>query len=117
MIAIRDVHEIEASLGEPIAIVDAADAPVEITLYLNQQCEAGLPRGRWTRSAILPAVSGTIRFSAIYTPGLGDEDAEISATFDDVAFLDRDEPEGRHANLSGAFTFVYQRGSPAQRFP
>jgi hypothetical protein len=117
MIAVRDVNEIEAAIDAPIAIVDEANAMVELTLYLNQQCQAGLPRGRWTRSAILPAVSGTIRFSAIYAPGLGDEDGEITATFDDVAFVDPADPEGRNATLSGAFTFVYQRGSPAQRFP
>jgi len=118
MIAIRDVNELESTaIDTPIAIVDAANALVELTLYLNQQCQAGLPRGRWTRSAILPAVSGTIRFSAIYAPGLGDDDGEITATFDDVAFIDRADPDGRNATLSGAFSFVYQRGRPAQHFP
>lgn len=118
MIAIRDVNELESTgLDVPIEVVDEANALVELTLYLNQQCQAGLPRGRWTRSAILPAVSGTIRFSAIYAPGLGDEDGEISASFDDIAFVDPADPEGRHATLSGAFSFVYQRGRPAQRFP
>lgn len=118
MIAIRDVNEVQrAAIDVPIAIVDEANSLVELTLYLNQQCVAGLPRGRWTRPAILPAVSGTIRFSAIYAPGLGDDDGEISASFDDVAFVDPADPEGRNATLSGAFSFVYQRGRPAQRFP
>lgn len=117
-VSVADVNELERSLiGVPIAITDEATAMVHLTLYLGQTCRSGFPDNHWTRSVILPAVSGTITFDAIYAPGLGDPDGEISATFDDVYFTDAAEPDTRQATLSGAFSFVYQRGRPAQRFP
>jgi hypothetical protein len=116
LVTVSDVNEMAATLGTPITIEDVAEAPVYLTLYLGQTCESGFPRAHWVRSAILAADSGTITFDAIYAPGLGDADAEISASFEDVHFSDVGDPDGREALLSGYFRFVYQRGRPAQRF-
>ena len=118
LVSVADVNDLETNfIDVPIEITDAADAPVGLTLYLGQTCRSGFPDNHWTRSAVLAADSGTIRFSAIYAPGLGDPDNEITATFDDVHFTDWSDPDGREATLSGAFSFVYQRGRPAQQFP
>ena len=65
---------------------------------------------------VLGAVSGTIRFDEIYAPKVDAEEVEISATIENVRFEDPRNAD-RWAELSGDFTFLYVRGSPAQRFP
>jgi hypothetical protein len=117
LISVDDVNEVERELLDvPIEIGTGPDARVRMTLYLGQRCLSGFPDSRWTRSVIMAAQSGTIRFSDIYAPAIGDAEIEIAATFDEVVFSDPAEPEWS-AVLSGAFRFAYQRGAPAQAFP
>lgn len=117
LISVANVNEVQTSLLDtPIEVSRDGGSLVRMTLYLGQRCFSGFPDAHWTRSVIMEAESGTIRFSAIYTPALGDTDNEISATFDGVTFTDAADPTWS-AVLSGAFTFSYQRGAPAQPFP
>ncbi len=117
LISVADANEIERDLLDvPIEVGTDPDARVRMTLYLGQRCLSGFPDSRWTRSVIMAARSGTIRFSDMYAPAIGDAENEIAATFDEVVFSDPGEPEWS-AVLSGAFRFAYQRGSPAQAFP
>jgi hypothetical protein len=112
---VRDVNRIERELlGTPIPLVE--NGLVELTLYLNQTCDAGFPSEHWQIPGILAAVSGEIVFDAVYAPDV-DPSPQITARFDDVLFADPEWPERRFARMSGEFTFFYQRGRPAQRFP
>jgi hypothetical protein len=98
-------------LGADIDV--AGDEPrVELSLYLNESC----PAGRDRTPVVLSAVSGTIRFDAIYAPEVDDDEVQIKAEFRDVRFEDPRNEE-RWAELAGRFDFLYVRGSPAQRFP
>jgi hypothetical protein len=118
MVLVRDTNVIAREmLGVPIPLSTARDAPVRMTLYLNELCDAGFPRRFWTLPLVLQAQAGTITFDAIYAPDIDTESAEISARFDDVVFQDPDRPADRVALMSGSFTFYYQRGRPAQPFP
>jgi hypothetical protein len=85
---------------------------VDLSIYLNESC----PPGRDKTPVVLPAVSGTIRFEAIYAPQVDDDEVQITATMSDLHFEDPRNPE-RSANLNGYFDFLYVRGSPSQRFP
>lgn len=117
LISLANVNEIETGLLDvPLEVTNEPDATVRMTLYLGQRCLSGFPDSHWTRSVIMAATSGTIRFSDMYAPALGDPGHEIAATFDSVTFSDPAEPEWS-AVLSGAFSFSYQRGAPAQPFP
>ena len=91
--------------------VDAAPR-VDVSLYLNDTC----PAERDKTPVALSAVSGIIRFGAIYAPRVNKKQVRVSAELTNVRFEDpRDET--RFALLSGDFDFLYVRGSPAQRFP
>ncbi|MFT3922491.1 MAG: hypothetical protein QM778_08155 [Myxococcales bacterium] len=98
-------------LGKDID-VSASDPRVDISLFLNDSC----PPGRDKTPVVLPAVSGTIRFDAIYAPQVDKHEVQINATLVDIHFEDPRHPE-RKSDLSGAFEFLYQRGSPSQQFP
>lgn len=101
----------DTMLGMELAF-GGLEPPVEMTLYLNDTCPgiARLP-------VVYEAVSGTIRFDALYVPWLDDNDTrETSAVFVDVELVDRQEPEERRATLSGDFSFLYERGRPPQFF-
>jgi hypothetical protein len=92
---------------------EARDVPrVEITLFLNESC----PAERDKTPVTLSAVSGSIRFAAIYAPKVDKDDVRITAELDQVRFEDP-RVEDRWAVLNGRFDFLYVRGSPAQRFP
>jgi hypothetical protein len=87
------------------------DSPVEMTFYLNDTCP-GIAR----IPVVYRAVSGTIRFDALFVPWLENETKETSAIFTDVELVDTQEPERRRAILSGYFTFLFERGLPPQLF-
>jgi len=119
-IFVRDVNLIgRERIGVPIDLARVAgeDPLVHLTLYANETCASGLPVTFWRVPGVLSAVSGTITFDAVRAEGVeGSGDAFI-AHFDDVVFASPTDPVRRNAGLNGAFSFFYQRGAPAQRFP
>lgn len=100
-------------LHTPIDVASDAEPRVSLTAYFNDTC----PPGREKTPVVLKAVSGSVRFDAVYAPEVAPDEVRISAVLDDVRFEDEDDPEARWAELSGDFDFLYVRGSPAQRFP
>jgi hypothetical protein len=124
LLFVRDVNAIKGSedlglpslIGVPIPISDASDALVQMTLYMNESCQAGFPREFWTVPGVLEGRRGEIVFDAIYAPDVDPSSTAISAHFTDVEFGVRDRDD-RRAIMSGEFTFYYQRGRPAQPFP
>lgn len=118
VIVVRDVDEVKRDrLGLPIRFEDDAEALVQATLHLNETCPTGFPSFFRTRPYAMMAVGGTITFDAVYAPNLDAGSTLIEARLDGVRFEDREIPEERNATLDGTFSFFYQRGSPAQRFP
>jgi hypothetical protein len=118
IVHVRDVDEVKADrIGLPLRFRDDSDALVQAVLYLNESCPSGFPDDFRTRPYAFLAVDGTITFDSIYAPNLDAGDTLVEARLEDVRFEDREEPEDRHAVLNGFFSFFYQRGSPAQRFP
>ena len=119
-IFVRDVNLIgREGLGMPIdlAPTTGVEPLVHMTFYANQTCESGQPREFWRIPGVLPAVSGTITFDAVRAedvPGSGDA---FIGHFENVVFQSPDDPVRRNAELNGAFSFFFQRGAPAQRFP
>jgi hypothetical protein len=101
----------EDFLGVPIDVT-SKDPMVSVSVFLNESC----PPGRDRTPVALGAVSGTIRFDAIYAPEVDDDEVQIHAELTNVRFVDPRNDE-RSAELSGWFDFLYTRGSPAQRFP
>lgn len=118
MIQVLDVDDVKRQrIGLPIPIERGWTSPVQLILYLNESCEAGFPREYRRRSVLLEAARGQIRFDAIYAPAIDPAATGIEAELIDVEFVDVAAPEERRATLSGWFSFFYQRGAPAQRFP
>lgn len=108
---IRDPESLKDSmLGTDIEF-QLLNSPVEMTLYLNHTCP-GIAR----IPVVYTAISGTIRFDALYVPWLENETKETAAIFTDVELVDTSEPERRRAILSGDFTFLFERGLPPQLF-
>jgi len=109
---IREPEELrDTMLGMEIEFGGLA-APVEMTLALNDTCPgvARIP-------VVYAAVSGTIRFERLYVPWLdGNETNETSAVFTDVVLVDQQDPVERRAEISGDFTFLFERGLPPQLF-
>lgn len=87
------------------------ESPVEMTLYLNATCP-----GLVELPVVYRAVSGTIRFDALYVPWVDNETKETSAVFTNVELVDNQDPEERRARLDGSFRFLFERGMPAQLF-
>jgi hypothetical protein len=100
-------------LDTDIDLADGGAPGVSATAYFNETC----PSRRDKVPAILKAVSGTVRFAAVYAPKVSGDDVRITATLEQVRFEDVEDPEARWAELSGDFDFLYVRGSPAQHFP
>jgi len=100
-------------LGMPIDLSSRIEPLVSITAYFNETCFAD----RDKVPALLEAVSGTIRFDAIYAPRVDKSEVRISATLSEVMFRDAERPNQRWARLGGSFDFLYVRGAPAQHFP
>jgi hypothetical protein len=104
----------EERLGEELDLSARLEPLVAATAYFNETC---FLQERTKVPALLEAVSGTIRFDAIYAPRVSKDDVRITATLTDVVFRDVERPKQRWAQLSGFFDFLYVRGSPAQHFP
>jgi hypothetical protein len=111
-----DAGASDASASDADAAVEApsaGDAPiVDVTAYFNETC----PPGRTKSPMVLQAVSGTIRFDAIYAPEKSREKVRILGTITGARFA-RNADDSSYAELDGTFDFLYVRGRPAQRFP
>ncbi len=118
MIQVLDVNELKRQrLGLPIPLEGRWTDLVQVVLYLNESCEAGFPSEHRRRAVLMQAVGGSIRFDAIYAPDLDPGATGINAELIDVELVDASAPDERRATLRGWFSFFYQRGAPAQRFP
>jgi hypothetical protein len=102
----------EEQLGRDLDVSPDAGEGIDLSVYLNESC----PPGRDQTPVVLGAVSGTIRFEAIYAPKVDSNAVKIEAYLENVRFEDP-RNDRRWAELSGDFNFLYTRGSPAQRFP
>ena len=100
-------------LGTDIDLASDREPRVLLTAYFNDTC----PPKRDKTPVVLKAVTGTIRFDAIYAPEVRAHEVRIAAELTAVRFEDEKNPSARWAELSGEFDFLYVRGSPAQRFP
>lgn len=118
ILQVLDINDVRQDrIGLPVRFRDDPANPVQAVFYLNETCPTGFPDEFRTRPYAYLAVDGTITFEAIYAPGRDPGSTLIQAQLDEVRFEDRSEPTARNAILSGYFSFFYQRGSPAQRFP
>jgi hypothetical protein len=118
IILVRDVNEIKRQrIGLPIPIDSDERSLVQVVLYLNGTCPVGFPDEFGVPPVVLEAASGEITFRHIYAPELDSDSTGIEAEISGVEFADVEMPEQRHATLDGWFSFFYQRGAPAQRFP
>lgn len=100
-------------LGTEIDLSVRHEPRIDVTAYFNDTCEPG----RDKTPVVLSAVSGSLRFDAIYAPKVSKDQVRISAQLSNVRFEDARKPDERWAELSGSFDFLYVRGSPAQHFP
>lgn len=100
-------------LGSAIDLATGGAPEVEATAFFNETC----PSERTKIPVLLKAMSGTIRFDAIYAPRVDEGEVRIRAELENVRFVDTERPDERWAELSGFFDFLYVRGSPAQHFP
>jgi len=98
--------------GTPIEVTGEPASPVQITAYFHETCEFD----RDLVPVVYTATSGTITFESIYAPDFDEDQLDTTASFD-LQFTDPSAPEERHAELSGRFSFLFNRGRPAQRFP
>lgn len=112
-ISISDVPELAERLGEPIELTGERDALVTFNFYANETC----PINPDDVPVNYLGVSGTVTFFSIYSVEIDEDQLRIAARFDDVAFVDPAAPEDRNARMSGDFSFLFNRGRPAQRFP
>jgi hypothetical protein len=113
-VLIRDAALLKREfLGVEIDLASKEPPGVAATAYFNDTCPADFEK----IPVILKAVSGTIRFSAIYAPRVNEDEVRIAAELNEVRFEDDEDPDARWAELSGSFDFLYVRGSPAQHFP
>lgn len=113
-VLVRDAAMLKRErLGTDIRLTLGPAPLVTATAYFNDTC----PSERAKVPVLLKAQSGTIRFNAIYAPEVDADEVRIEAELMNVRFADPERPEERWAELSGAFDFLYVRGSPAQQFP
>ncbi len=118
MIQVRDVNEVFRNrIGIPIPVDPEDSSLLQAVFYLNQTCPSGFPDFFDTQPVIMEAQSGSIVFDAIYAPDIEAGAVLIEGELQDVRFAATDAPEVTNGSLSGHFSFFYQRGSPAQRFP
>jgi hypothetical protein len=109
-------------LPEGLASDSSPRSPIAMTLHLGETCEEEV--------ISLQAISGTITFEHLFDGDVGGaskKDRHIEAEFEvEVAdprtlVADATSAEGYNAplasKLTGNFSFVYRRGSPAQTFP
>lgn len=102
-------------LGVPIDLfrdpVNRVDSLVRMSLSLGATCF-----DTTSLAVVYESNAGTITFDALYVPWV-DGARQIMATFTDVELIDLANPTERRATMSGAFTFPFRRGIPAQPFP
>jgi hypothetical protein len=99
-------------LDQSVQVALEDEPRIDLSIYLNETC----PAERDRTPVALAAVSGTVRFTAIYAPEVRKNQVRIAAELTNVRFEDP-RVEDRFALLTGHFDFLYVRGSPAQRFP
>jgi hypothetical protein len=112
-------------LGFPLPPVPAPPAAT-LTLYFNASCR--------TQNANLSAYKGSVTFTKLFSGDLNEEDSDdrltegsFTASVVDprhaIPSVDEDGnatytyPEDMTSEVSGAFKFVFHRGTPAQPFP
>lgn len=118
MIQIRDVNEVfENRIGIPIPVDPTDGALLRVVFYMNETCPSGFPDYFVTQPVIMEAQSGSITFDAVYAPDIEAGATLIAGHLNDLRFVNPEQPDGMNATLGGTFSFFYQRGSPAQRFP
>jgi hypothetical protein len=108
---IRDPEMVkETMLGQELELGGLA-APVEMTLALNATCPeiVRIP-------VVYAAVSGTIRFEELFVPWIDNDTQETRAVFTDVVLVDPQDAEERRAEISGFFSFLFERGVQIQQF-
>ncbi len=136
-IVIEDVEAVRGSMGSAVSVslprgvappgvpegtlcaaaAGGCDSPVHIALYLLESCH--------TQNTVLYATSGTITFNELFSGDPNETEAAeklTDATFDIQVGdpRDFDPATGTIANqsqITGRFTFFFQRGQPAQPFP
>jgi hypothetical protein len=99
-------------LDQDVQVAIEDEPRIDLSIYLNETCPAERDRTPVT----LAAVSGSVRFTAIYAPEISKDQVRIAAELTNVRFEDP-RVDDRFAVLNGRFDFLYVRGSPAQRFP
>ena len=112
-IYVPSTEAVAMELRTPIPLSASGLDGVRMNLFLHRTC-------RFSRDeppVSYVAIDGTIVFDAIYAPSLDENSLRTTATFSDVTLVDPAHPETRRAELSGEFTFLFNRGRPAQRFP
>ncbi len=118
MLQVLDLNEVKSQrIGLPIPLTGEDTALVQIIFYLNASCDSGFPNELRRRPVAMEAVAGSITFDAIYAPDIDAGATQTAAVLTDVRFVDAGAPDQQNATLNGSFSFFYQRGSPAQRFP
>jgi hypothetical protein len=100
--------------GQPLT---GAEAPlVSLSLYLHQTCHE--------QNSATYSVSGDITFNSIFSGDPNEEDSQdrlTEATFnvklaDPRELIGAEDPALVSSDLTGDFTFFFQRGQPAQPF-
>ncbi len=118
IVQVRDVNEVFRNrIGIPIPVEPDEHALLQVVFYLNQTCPSGFPDFFTTQPVIMEGQSGSITFDSVYAPDIEAGSTLIAGALNDVRFAAAEDPERTHGALSGTFSFFYQRGSPAQRFP
>lgn len=118
IVQIQDVNEVfENRLGIPIEISPEHTSLARIVLYLNETCPSGFPDYLTVQPVVMEAQSGQLRFDNIYAPDIEPGATLIEGELIGAVFEDAGNPEETNATVNGEFSFFYQRGSPAQRFP
>lgn len=128
---VRGVQNIrEFGLGQalPLGVTDATlpfgsfetgvIPPVTLSLYLHDYCHS--------RTGTVYSVGGTITFTALFSGDLNETnpdnlltEATFSADMADPRYIRRDGtyPPELVSRVTGNFSFLFQRGQPAQPFP
>ena len=65
----------------------------------------------------MEASSGSVTFDSIYAPDIDAGATGVVGRLTGLVFEDPQTPDTRRAMMDGWFSFFYQRGQPAQRFP
>lgn len=118
VIHVSDVSEVFSSrIGIPIEVESSTMAFLQTVIYFNETCPSGFPDFFTNQPVMMEGQSGAVIFSAIYAPNIEAGATLIEGRLVDVVYEDAADPVGTHATVNGTFSFFYQRGAPAQRFP